>query len=200
MVVESCVAGKHTRLLLDCGFSAKELDKRLAVLGLAATDLNAVLITHEHHDHAAGAYRVAKRWRLPLYATYGTLKAAYDTNHPEWRHHPSLHLIVPDAQFAIGDILLHAIAVPHDAHEPVQYRFESGGRHLAVLTDAGHASAHLKLHLNAITMCVCCNNRAIRRVLSNVLAATGAIYRMLKPPICCPALIRSNCIVCGAPI
>jgi phosphoribosyl 1,2-cyclic phosphodiesterase len=151
MVIESYVNQRYTRILLDCGFSAKELDKRLAVLGLAATDLNAILITHEHHDHAAGAYRVAKRWRLPLYATYGTLATAYDTDSAiDWRQHPYLNVIALDAQFVIGDITLNAIAVPHDAKEPVQYRFESHTRHLAVITDAGHASAHLRQALHGL--------------------------------------------------
>jgi phosphoribosyl 1,2-cyclic phosphodiesterase len=76
MVIECQQGTQITRLLLDCGFSSKELDKRLGVVGLMATDLDAVLITHEHHDHAAGAYRAAKRWRLPLHSTFGTLTAA----------------------------------------------------------------------------------------------------------------------------
>jgi phosphoribosyl 1,2-cyclic phosphodiesterase len=159
MVVESHVNNRYTRVLLDCGFSAKELEKRLNLLGLEAAQLNAVLITHEHHDHAAGAYRLAKRWRLPLYATYGTLKAAYDTVSPEWRNHPYLHIIQPDAVFNVGDIGLTALAVPHDAREPVQYRFEASGRHLGVITDAGHASLHLKQQLNGLNALVLeCNH------------------------------------------
>ncbi len=150
LVIESCVEGRFTRLLLDCGFSSKELDKRLAVVGLQSTDLNAVLITHEHHDHAAGAYRVAKRWRLPLYATYGTLRAAYDTVSPDWAAHHALHYVTPGVGFVIGDIALHPIPVPHDAREPVQYRFSAAQRHLGVLTDAGCHTATLQAALNGL--------------------------------------------------
>ena len=157
IVIESHSHNQCTRLLLDCGFSAKELDKRLECIGLSANQLNAVLITHEHQDHATGAYRVAKRCRIPLYATHGTLVAAYDdthkkSSHPsnDWRLFPYLHIITAGTAFTIGSITLIPITVPHDAQEPVQYRFESGTRHLAVVTDLGHASVHLKQSLNGL--------------------------------------------------
>ena len=150
MVIEATVAGRTNRVLLDCGFSAKELDKRLAVLGLVATDLHAVLITHEHHDHAAGAYRAAKRWRLPLYATYGTLRAAYDNTAPDWVDYYALHWVNPDELFSLGHLNIHPVPVPHDAREPVQYRFSAAGRHLAVLTDAGSVSARMVAALGGL--------------------------------------------------
>ncbi len=161
MVIECQTEGKTTRLLLDCGFSSKELDKRLAVIGLIATDLDAVLITHEHHDHAAGAYRVAKRWRLPLYATFGTLTAAYATISPDWANHHALHYVTPGLGFAIGGIAVHPIPVPHDAREPVQYRFSAAGRRLAVLTDAGCHTSELKEALSGLHALVLeCNHDA----------------------------------------
>lgn len=144
IVVHSCVAGATTRVLLDCGFSVKELEKRLAVLGLNATQLDAVLITHEHDDHAHGAYRAAKRWRLPLYATYGTLCAAYDVTAPDWANYHALNYVYGDAAFNIGSLSIVPVPVPHDAREPVQYRFSGAGRHLGVLTDLGHTTAHLQ--------------------------------------------------------
>lgn len=150
MVIEARNTQRTTRLLLDCGFSTKELDKRLAVVGLLATQLDAVLITHEHHDHAAGAYRVAKRWRLPLYSTFGTLTAAYASAAPEWAGHHALHYVTPGSEFIIGDIQVYPIAVPHDAREPVQYRFCAAGRKLAVLTDAGSPTPTLKQALDGL--------------------------------------------------
>ncbi len=163
MVVESHCEGRTTRLLLDCGFSSKELDKRLAVVGLLATQLDAVLITHEHHDHAAGAYRVAKRWRLPLYSTFGTLTAAYASVSPDWAQHHALYYVTPGLGFTIGDIEIHPIPVPHDAREPVQYRFSAAGRRLAVLTDAGSHTHTLKTELSGLHALVLeCNHDADR--------------------------------------
>jgi phosphoribosyl 1,2-cyclic phosphodiesterase len=132
-------------------------------VGLIATDLNAVLITHEHHDHAAGAYRVAKRWRLPLYATFGTLTAAYASVSPDWAQHHALNYVTPGVKFTIGDIAIDPIAVPHDAREPVQYRFEALTRHLAVLTDAGCHTPQLKSSLSGLHALVLeCNHDAQR--------------------------------------
>ncbi len=161
MVIEAVQQQRCTRVLLDCGFSSKELDKRLAVVGLLATQLDAVLITHEHHDHAAGAYRVAKRWRLPLYATFGTLTAAYASVSPDWAQHHDLHYVTPGLGFTIGELAIHPIAVPHDAREPVQYRFSAVGRHLAVLTDAGCHTPNLKAALSGLHALVLeCNHDA----------------------------------------
>ena len=143
LVVQGCVDGRCTRVLLDCGFSVKELEKRLTVLGLDPTQLDAVLITHEHDDHAHGAYRAAKRWRLPLYATYGTLCGAYDVTAPDWENYHALNYVMGDAPFTVGSLTVLPVPVPHDAKEPVQYRFSAAGRHLGVLTDLGHTTAHL---------------------------------------------------------
>jgi phosphoribosyl 1,2-cyclic phosphodiesterase len=149
-VVQSCVDGILTRVLLDCGFSVKELEKRLNVLGLDATQLDAVLITHEHDDHAHGAYRAAKRWRLPLYATYGTLCGAYDATAPDWVDYHSLNYVYGDTAFEVGNLTILPVPVPHDAREPVQYRFSAAGRHLGVLTDLGHTTAHLQQQFSGL--------------------------------------------------
>ena len=47
------------------------------------------------------------------------------------------------AEFSIGSIRVHPFPVPHDAREPVQYRFECDGLTLGILTDTGHISTHV---------------------------------------------------------
>src|SRR5918996_5764601 len=69
------VESGNTRILVDCGFRLSETVKRLARLGLSPHDLAAVLVTHEHDDHAGGVVRLARRYDLPVYLTYGTLIA-----------------------------------------------------------------------------------------------------------------------------
>jgi phosphoribosyl 1,2-cyclic phosphodiesterase len=138
LVVESPGA-RPTRVLLDCGFTIKECERRLARLGLLAESLSAVVVTHEHGDHISGVFKLARRYHLPVWLTHGTL-AAVDRREVDG---VTFHCCTPGFGFSIAGVQVLPYAVPHDAREPVQYVFSDGARRLAVLTDAGSATAHI---------------------------------------------------------
>ena len=73
------VEEKNTRLLLDCGFSTKEIITRLLRLGIQPNMLDGIIITHEHADHISGVERFARKFDLPVWLTHGTLRAAKKT-------------------------------------------------------------------------------------------------------------------------
>jgi len=75
LLVEARSGATVTRVLLDCGFSQKEVERRLARLGVAPSQLDAILITHEHGDHIGSALGLARRLRVPLYMSWGTAQA-----------------------------------------------------------------------------------------------------------------------------
>lgn len=129
----------RTRVLLDCGFSARETQRRLARLGVDPSDLTAVLITHEHADHIGGAAVLARRFKLPLWVTPGTRARL-----PELADVPGLALFNCHAPFALDGLEVRPFPVPHDAREPAQFVFGNGHRRLAVLTDAGHVTPHIE--------------------------------------------------------
>lgn len=133
-----------TSVLLDCGFGIGETVTRLARLGLEASDLSGILITHEHEDHARGAFRFAARHNLSIYITHGTL-AALGTPAAG----VDICLIDHHTPFSIGDLEIHPYTVPHDAREPVQFTFGDGARRLGVLTDAGISTPHIEAMLSA---------------------------------------------------
>lgn len=126
-----------TRLLVDCGFSIQELERRMARHGLAPTDLTAVLITHEHGDHIGAAAPLSRRYGLPVYASTGTVLAARDARFAEFRP------LQADTPLAIEAIEVTPFTVPHDAREPTQFAFSDGARRLVLMTDAGHISPHM---------------------------------------------------------
>jgi phosphoribosyl 1,2-cyclic phosphodiesterase len=134
----------RTRVMLDCGFCWKETVTRLARLGLAPEDLNALVVTHEHDDHASGIPAVARRLGLAVWLTYGTLSALGNL----FKMLPRVRLIDGAARFAIGDIEVEPYTVPHDAREPVQFVFGDGARRLGVLTDAGISTPHIEAKLD----------------------------------------------------
>jgi phosphoribosyl 1,2-cyclic phosphodiesterase len=136
---------RDTRLLIDCGFGLRETERRLARLGVEPDALAAIVLTHEHGDHANGAGALARRYRIPLWMTPGTLHAL---GAPACDAVPELRQFGSCERFAIGDIELHPYTVPHDAREPCQFVFSNGARRLGLLTDAGHITAHIQAQLS----------------------------------------------------
>lgn len=127
-----------TCIMLDCGFTLKELDRRLARLHREPADVTAILITHEHGDHVSGAVRFARKHDIELWMTPGTRTLVRGAERTR------LRMINCHQRFAIGDLEIEPTPVPHDAREPCQFVFSDGQRRLGVLTDAGHVSAHMQ--------------------------------------------------------
>lgn len=140
------VEAGETRLLLDCGFSVKDTVQRLARLQLAPEQLTGILVTHEHDDHARGAFKLAARYQIPVWLTHGTYRMCE-------RYLPSqavtVKLIDAHTSFALQDIEVHPYPVPHDAREPAQFVFTDGAHKLGVLTDVGSVTPHIVAMLQA---------------------------------------------------
>ena len=129
-----------TRLMLDCGYPVRETERRLARLGLVPGDLAGILITHEHSDHIAGAYKFARKYGLPIWITHGTLKGfAGDASDL-----PQINIIDSHNAFSVGELQLLPFPVPHDAREPAHYVFSDGAKRLGVLTDTGSSTSHIE--------------------------------------------------------
>lgn len=137
-------AGKTT-IMVDCGLTLKECEFRLQRLDLAFEDIDALLITHEHSDHINGAARLAQRCGFLPRASAGTRTAGLRKRLPE----TTLVFDSHDA-FAIGDLEVRPVIVPHDAAEPTQFVFTDGSKRIAVVTDLGHSTPYLEQALNGV--------------------------------------------------
>jgi len=156
LLVEAHSGATTTRVLLDCGFSAREVERRLARLGASVEGLDAILITHEHGDHIGSALTLARKWSIPLYMSWGTARAvgADDAD-------VDLQVLSGDEAVAIGDLGILPYTVPHDAREPLQYVFSNGASRLGVLTDVGTCTPHISTVLSGCDALVLeCNHDA----------------------------------------
>lgn len=144
-----------TRVLMDCGFGLADSIARLARLDLQASDLAGIVVTHEHGDHIGGVGRLARKFKLPVWLTSGTLAMAQDLDGV------AIQVIDSHASFAVDELEIQPFPVPHDAREPVQYVFGDGNRRLGVLTDSGCSTPHIEAILDGVDALVLeCNHDA----------------------------------------
>jgi len=128
----------ETLVMLDCGFGPREAESRLSHLHVDPKQLSGIILTHEHQDHVGGVFRLARRHKIPVWITHGTLAAVRDE-----AIGITLHICRDSEPFVIGDVEIRPYTVPHDAREPVQYTASDGVSKLGVLTDVGHSTPHL---------------------------------------------------------
>ncbi|WP_347556671.1 MBL fold metallo-hydrolase [Robbsia sp. KACC 23696] len=162
LVVEQTSGTTTTRILLDCGFSAKEASRRLERAGLSVEDIDAILITHEHSDHIGSALTLCRKFGIPLYTSWGTAQAVGAVGDARI----TLHLLQCGVPMALRDLQIRPYTVPHDAREPLQFVFSDGARTLGVLTDAGCGTSHITQSLQGCDALVLeCNHD--RSMLAN---------------------------------
>jgi phosphoribosyl 1,2-cyclic phosphodiesterase len=126
----------RVRLLVDAGISRKELGRRLEVIGEDPDGIDAVLITHEHNDHASGLKMLLKELPVQAHLTGGTMRAL-KTDEYELSG-SAIVRIAPGVTFKVGDIEVLPFRVPHDAAEPVAFSVTCGNVKITQLTDIGY--------------------------------------------------------------
>ncbi len=143
------VAGSRDALvMIDCGLALRDAERRLARLGLQPADVSAILVTHEHGDHACGVFDFAAAHAIAVYLTHGTLSAM----EAEGKVLAGVKLTVIRGReaFAVRSIEARPFTVPHDAREPVQYVVSDGSSKLGVLTDTGASTPHVEEMLSGL--------------------------------------------------
>jgi phosphoribosyl 1,2-cyclic phosphodiesterase len=138
------VASGKTRILVDAGLSMRELRRRLAARGEELEKLDAILISHEHSDHVSGLPVLGrnKELRAAIYLSLRTAPAI------DWGEgHPRIETFQAGASFRIGDIDVQSFSVPHDAADPVGFRFTAEGVRIGIATDLGYVPESIKFHL-----------------------------------------------------
>lgn len=143
------VATGRTRLLIDAGLSARELERRLAAAGETPDRLDAILVTHEHGDHVAGLPVLARKLRRPVFLSELTASAIC------WNGEaPPVELFRAGARWRIGDIEVTSFSVPHDAADPVGFCLEAEGHKIAIVTDLGYIPDSIRFQIRGAELLV----------------------------------------------
>lgn len=143
------IATEKTKVLVDAGMSAREMCRRLAVMGVGVSELDAVIITHEHGDHVGGLRSLLGKVDCRVYISGSTEDAYYwyratsaNGEDESLKRRSTLKdrtvAIDSDKEFCIGDIDFEPFTVPHDAVDNFGFVAKSAGVRIATLTDFGH--------------------------------------------------------------
>lgn len=184
------ISTEKTKILVDAGLSAKEIIRRLALVGVDFCELDAILITHEHSDHANGLRVLLNSVKCPVYLSGATLdaylreKSNKTNNEPKKRQDAVKNRIVEiesSKDFRIGEIDFEPFSVPHDAADNFGFVAKHAGIRLATVTDLGHLTTLVKQKLqncdaiilesnhdrNMLKACAIYNWDLKQRILSN---------------------------------
>ena len=131
------VETEKTRLLIEGGLSARQMMQRLAQCGLNPLEIDGILLTHEHGDHAGGLKVWCKNFHTPIYCNRLTAEMLQREN-PDCRH--DWRLFTTGSAFQIKDITVETFPVPHDAVEPLGFVLHHERSALGFLTDLGFAT------------------------------------------------------------
>jgi phosphoribosyl 1,2-cyclic phosphodiesterase len=131
-----------TRVLIDCGLNLRDTERRLARAGLAPAEVDGILVTHEHGDHAGCVFDFAAAHNVVVFLTQGTLRALQAEG--KWHDGIRTRVLRGEEKLALGALEVAPFTVPHDAAEPVQYVVSDGACRLGVLTDIGIGTRHVE--------------------------------------------------------
>jgi phosphoribosyl 1,2-cyclic phosphodiesterase len=126
----------QTGILIDAGFSGKEIDTRLKSLDRDVSNVKALCITHEHNDHVRGIGVLSRRCKIPAYSNGGTFLAG----------EKQLGKLFARKEFDTGDILqigdlqVRSFQISHDTADPVGYVVSDGKVSIGYCTDTGKVS------------------------------------------------------------
>ncbi len=150
------VETENSRVLVDAGFSPRQIRQRLATIGRTPENLSAILITHEHADHVSGLFGLAEKLHIPIYCNRDTQEAIVWSLKERWssKREPLFNgmektvedfktkldwrLFQTGDRFELNDLMVETFPIPHDAQDPVGFLLRTSEGNFGFATDLGH--------------------------------------------------------------
>ena len=174
------VETETSRVLVDAGFTPRQIRQRLATIGRAPENLSAILVTHEHSDHISGLFGLAEKLKIPIYCNRDTQEAIAWALKERWngRGDPLFgdrektaadflarlewRLFQTGDRFELDDLLIETFPVPHDAQDPVGFLLRTAAGNLGFVTDLGHMTKLVIERVRAANVLVLESNHDIK--------------------------------------
>jgi phosphoribosyl 1,2-cyclic phosphodiesterase len=173
------VESGSTALLIDAGFSCRQITQRLATAGRTLDTIDAVLISHEHSDHISALPVLCKSRQIPIYANRLTAEAVnYETaatgTRVPWR------LFSNGSAFTIGDLTINPFTIPHDAQDPVAFVIHNSTVAAGFVTDLGHATQLVTERIRGLHALVLESNHDVKLLQDDPIRPWALKQRILS--------------------
>ena len=158
------IGTNDTNILVDAGFSGKTIVEHLGAIGVTPDSIDAIFVTHEHSDHTKGIGILSRKYDIPVYATFGTwqsMQKDIGAIAPS-----NINYVYAKEPCAINDIVALPIEIPHDASEPVAYKFTYCNKKIGIATDIGYITDTLKENISDCNILLLESNHDIKRLKS----------------------------------
>ena len=133
----------QVKILIDAGISARAIQTKLAAIGVNLSEIDAILITHDHTDHIQGLRTLACKMGIPIIANQETAKGIVEA----LQHCPKFKIFSTGETFGFGDLEIHPFSIPHDTLDPVAFTIRTQRHKLGFCTDLGFATSLVQSQL-----------------------------------------------------
>lgn len=135
------VETSNTKVLIDAGESAKKIESALNSIEVDVSDIDAILVTHEHSDHIKGIGTLSKKFNIPVYANRETWEAMPEVSQKVIEENQNSFRV--NENFEIGDLKVSPFSIPHDSANPCGFNIYYGNKKISIATDIGHMDAKI---------------------------------------------------------
>ncbi|MBB64106.1 MAG: Zn-dependent hydrolase [Waddliaceae bacterium] len=137
------LVSEEAKVIIDAGLSTKALEARLESIGVSMQEIDAILLTHEHHDHMSALPVLTKRYQIPICANAETAKAIME----KFKTPPQFKIFSTGETFSFKDLEIHPFSVQHDCMDPVMFTIKTGQVKLGFCTDLGFVTTLVRHQL-----------------------------------------------------